>query len=167
MVFLSENKGVCQNPWLHSWGVFTSAKKKKNHFYHFFFYYEMLPAEKMQRMINIWTLSTPIFSKPLCFVILKKKIPMRRVTGFLFLEISLKIYWLIKMLPSHRTFPGLPLLVSSLIIWDASQIGKARWRLCFLVLCWPVALIARLKSFKQRSMGPCLFLLVWFCLNRE
>ena len=38
----------------------------------------MLPAEKMQRMINIWTLSTPIFSKPLCFVILKKKNPYEK-----------------------------------------------------------------------------------------
>lgn len=36
------------------------------------FYYEMLPKEKMQRMINIWILSTPILSKPLHFVILKK-----------------------------------------------------------------------------------------------
>ena len=38
---------------------------------------------------------------------------------------------------------------------------------CFLVLCWPVAVIARLKSFKQRSMGPCFFWLVWSCLNTE
>lgn len=90
------------------------------------FFYGMLPTEKTQRIINIWVLSTLIFNKPLWTVTFtwhKKKIPTRKVTVFLFLEISLKIYRFIKMLTSRRTFPSHPSLISSLIIWDARKIG--------------------------------------------
>lgn len=123
------------------------------------FFYGMLPTEKTQRIINIWVLSTLIFNKPLWTVTFtwhKKKIPTRKVTVFFILGDKLKNISIHKNAYQPENFPQ-----SSLANQFSYHLGCPQDWHYFLFLYWSVSIIVKLISFTQRSMGPCLFLILW------